>query len=392
MRFRLPGETAGGPLRFRGRIRLRGRSEFGRSANGDAEKRVGFGRKRQTPSPQVLLGILPAFTQGLPLPLRPVFPVPRLDLFRRLPVLPQVSLANFPKVLARVLRPSLPLLSRILLLVIFAVLAGLSASPPLLAQEIALEKCDALPVITVTVAGRATTFLVDTAATSMLNLKSFAEGKTKDIRVTSWHGTLATSAKEVTLGELVVGRTKLVGLKLPAIDLSAIGEACGRRIDGVLGVDLIAKLGITIDLKGETLHVRTVDEERGAELVAEMQRGMHACLEAFNTSDEAAFAECFDPKIVLFTLNTELYGREQVVGYFRDKYFHQSPAAKIAMRESEFHPVGEAVWYEYEFTIESARGILRGRGMAMCKKSDGRWRTASMHHTVEKLEPAVAAK
>jgi ketosteroid isomerase-like protein len=257
-------------------------------------------------------------------------------------------------------------------------------------QEIALEKCDALPVINVAVAGSPKTFLVDTAATSMLNLKSFADGKARDIRVTSWRGTLATSAKEVTVGEFVLGNTKLIGLVLPAIDLSAIGEACGRRIDGVLGVDLLAKLGITIDLKRESLHVRTVDDERGAALVTEMQRGMHECLEAFNASDERAFGECFDPKIVLFTLNNELYGREQVVRYFRDKYFHQTPAAKIAMRESAFHPVGEAVWYEYEFTIESARGVLRGRGMAMCKMSDGRWRTASMHHTVEKLEPVAA--
>jgi hypothetical protein len=257
-------------------------------------------------------------------------------------------------------------------------------------QEIALEKCDALPVTSVSVAGSAKTFLVDTAATSMLNLKSFADGKARDIRVTSWRGTLATSAKEVTVGEFVVGNTKLIGLVLPAIDLSAIGEACGRRIDGVLGVDLIAKLGITIDLKKQSLHVRTVDEERGAELVLEMQRGMHECLEAFNASDERAFGECFDPKIVLFTLNNELYGREQVVRYFRDKYFHQTPAAKIEMRESAFHPVGEAVWYEYEFTIESARGTLRGRGMAMCKMSDGRWRTASMHHAVELLEPVAA--
>jgi hypothetical protein len=257
-------------------------------------------------------------------------------------------------------------------------------------QEIALEQCDALPVITVSVAGSAKTFLLDTAATSMLNLKSFADGKARDIRVTSWRGTLATSAKEVTVGEFVVGNTKLLGLVLPAIDLSAIGEACGRRIDGVLGVDLIAKLGITIDLKKQSLHVRTVDEERGAELVLEMQRGMHECLEAFNASDEQAFGECFDPKIVLFTLNNELYGREQVVRYFRDKYFHQTPAAKLEMRESAFHPVGEAVWYEYEFTIESARGILRGRGMAMCKMSQGRWRTASMHHAVERLEPVAA--
>ncbi len=75
-----------------------------------------------------------------------------------------------------------------------------------------------------------------------------------------------------------------------------------------------------------------------------------------------AFGECFEPKIVLFTLHNELYGREQVVGYFRDKYFHQSPAAKLELRESAFHPVGDAVWYEYEFTIESALGVLRWRG------------------------------
>jgi SnoaL-like domain/Aspartyl protease len=272
-------------------------------------------------------------------------------------------------------------------------LASLLASPvQLRGQEIPLEHCDALPVIVVTVAGQPTIFLVDTAATSMLNLKSFTEGRARDIRVTSWRGTLATSAKEVTLGELVVGSTKLVGLRLPAIDLSAIGDACGRKIDGILGVDLIAKLGITIDLKKEMLHVRTVDEEHAAELTAEMQRGMQRCLEAFNESDEREFGECLDTKIVLFTVNTELYGREQVMGYFRDKYFHQKPAAKLKINEMAFHPVGEAVWYEYEFTIESALGLLRGKGMAMCRKSEGRWRMASMHHSIEKLEPAVASR
>jgi hypothetical protein len=91
-------------------------------------------------------------------------------------------------------------------------------------------------------------------------------------------------------------------------------------------------------------------------------------------------------------MNTELYGRKQVVGYFRDKYFHQTPAAKLELSESAFHAVGDAVWYEYEFTIDSALGLLRGRGVAMCQKSDGRWRMASMHHSVERLEPAVAAR
>jgi SnoaL-like domain len=257
------------------------------------------------------------------------------------------------------------------------------------AQELPLERCDALPVIHVQVAGLDKWFLVDTAATSILNLESFAAGQARDIRVTSWSGTLATSAKEVTLPDLTVGRTKVVELKLPAIDLSAIGKACGRKIDGILGVDLLGKLGASINLKDQTIHVATPDEVHGAELVTAMQHEMHRCVEAFNDSDEQKFGDCLDPKIVLFSTDTELYGREQVVGYFRERYFHQQPAARLNIRESAFHPIGEAVWYEYEFTIDSARGRLHGRGMAMCKKSEGQWRMASMHHSIAKLESAA---
>jgi ketosteroid isomerase-like protein/predicted aspartyl protease len=258
------------------------------------------------------------------------------------------------------------------------------------AQEIPLEHCDALPVITVKIGDRPSLFLVDTAATSMLNLASFAEGSAKDIRVTSWTGTLATSAKEVALEELAVGRTTLLKLKLPAIDLSAIGKACGKKIDGILGVDLLSKLGASINLKQQTLHLATTDEKRGEELVTAMQIEMHRCLEAFNESDEQAFGDCLDPKIVLFSGEAELYGREQVTGYFREKYFHQKPAAKLDIRESSFHSIGEAIWYEYEFTIDSSRGRLRGRGMAMCKKSEGRWRMASMHHSILEWQSAEA--
>jgi len=243
-------------------------------------------------------------------------------------------------------------------------------------------------VIDVQVAGLHKLFLVDTAATSILNLESFSAGQARNIHVTSWSGTLATSAKEVTLPDLSVGRTKLLDVKLPAIDLSAIGKACGRKIDGILGVDLLGKLGASINLKDQTIHVATTDEEHGAELVSAMQHEMHRCVEAFNNSDEEKFGDCLDPKIVLFSVDTELYGREQVVGYFRQRYFHQQPAAKLEILERAFHPIGEAVWYEYEFTIESARGKLHGRGMAMCKKSDGQWRMASMHHSIAQMESA----
>jgi hypothetical protein len=287
-------------------------------------------------------------------------------------------------ILLRPLLPSKPL--RLALIV----LTLTSAITPHLAhaQELPLERCDVLPMIEVEVAGLHKWFLVDTAATSILNLESFAAGQAKDIRVTSWSGTLATSAKEVTLPDLTVGKTKLLEVKLPAIDLSAIGKACGQKIDGILGVDLLGKLGARINLKDQTIHVATADEVHGAEMVIAMQHEMHRCVDAFNDSDEQKFGDCLDAKIVLFSTDTELYGRQQVVGYFRERYFHQQPAAKLEIIERAFHPIGEAVWYEYEFTIDSARGRLHGRGMAMCKKSDGRWRMASMHHSIAELESA----
>jgi len=142
----------------------------------------------------------------------------------------------------------------------------------------------------------------------------------------------------------------------------------------------------------QLVHVAMVGEERVDALTAEMQHEMRRCLEAFNESDEKTFAECLDPRIMLFSADTELHGRAEAVAYFRERYFHQKPAARLEIRESAFHPIGEAVWYEYQFTIHSARGVMRGRGMAMCKKSEGPWRMASMHHSVLEMEPVATAK
>jgi hypothetical protein len=260
------------------------------------------------------------------------------------------------------------------------------------AQQIPLDRCDALPLVEVHIGGERNWFLVDTAATSILNVQSFANGSRKDISVTSWSGTLATSAKEVTLPDLIIGRTTILKPKLPAIDLSAIGKACGRKIDGILGIDLLQKLGASVDLQQQTLHVATLEELHAAELAKAMQKDMHRCMLAFNDSDEQTFRDCLDEKIALFSGERELYGRDEVSGYFRDQYFHQKPAARLEIQESAFHPIGEAVWYEYDFTIASARGKLHGRGMAMCRKSDGRWRMASMHHNIVESEPLSAAK
>jgi ketosteroid isomerase-like protein/predicted aspartyl protease len=250
------------------------------------------------------------------------------------------------------------------------------------AQEVPLERCDRLHVIPVKVGDRAFRFLVDTGATSMLDLHSFSNGRSKDVEVTSWTGTLATSAREVTLSDVAIGETHLRELKLPAIDLSAIGNACGKRIDGILGADLLERLGATLDLKREMAHFASADDARNEKLIDEMHHDMTKCVAAFNDSNEKEFQDCIDPKIVLFSADRELYGREQTLAYFRETYFHQNPPTHFVIHQTNYHPIGDAVWYEYEFTMTSARGSISGRGMAMCRKSEGKWRMASMHHSV----------
>jgi ketosteroid isomerase-like protein len=268
-----------------------------------------------------------------------------------------------------------------------------ASSVPLVlrAQELPLEHCDTLPMLKVEIAGNPAWFLVDTAATSLLNLESFPQGTAKDLSVTSWSGTAATPAKEVTLRNLAIGRTTLARITLPAVNISALARACGRKIDGVLGVDLLEKIGATIDLQRQVLHVRTVEDRRAAELAQEMQRDTERCMKAFNNSDEEGFKDCLDPHIVLSTPKQALYGREEVAGHFRDDYFHHRPAAHLDIQETDFHAAGETVWYEYEFTIDLGRGRIHGKGVGMCKKANGRWRMASMHHSLLEYEETVSA-
>jgi len=120
------------------------------------------------------------------------------------------------------------------------------------AEEIPLSTCDGLPVVQVSVSGMKFSFLLDTAATSILNAKSFAHGNLQRLSVTSWNGTSEIKGQKITLSEFVIGDHHLRNLTLSAIDLSAIGRACGRQLDGVLGIDLLSRLGAVVDLRDRT--------------------------------------------------------------------------------------------------------------------------------------------
>jgi hypothetical protein len=248
-------------------------------------------------------------------------------------------------------------------------------------NEVPIERCDRLPIVKVRIGAREMRFLVDTAATTMLNLKSFSSGRLKEIQISSWSGTVATSAREVSISELTLGTHHLRDLKLPAIDLSPIGNACGGPIDGILGVDLLDKMAVTIDLKRQVASLAE-DSADPKIAYAEMENSMRSCVTAFNEGKVAEFEECLEPEGVLYTPDGEFVGRAQVLEYLRQRYFKYAPDLCFKMKMHEVQAFGNALWYSYEYSIETPKEHLAGHGFAMCRKSGTHWRMLNMHNSL----------
>ena len=262
---------------------------------------------------------------------------------------------------------------------------------PLRAEEIPLGTCDRLPVVEVRISGMKFIFLVDTAAVSTLNLKSFAHGDPTKANISSWSGTVETSAQNVTVGDLAVGDHHFKDLKLLAVDLSAIGKTCGSRIDGILGIDLLARLGATVDLKNHPARL-LVDSETVEARIAELHAQLLACEQAFNRDDQVAFAECFDPHVVIFAIGGDLYGRDAAMEYYRTRYAQQRPPAQLTVTPRALHPIGDAIWVEYDLRIMFGDRIIQARGTALCQKADGRWRFVHMNHSSPLADPPEPQK
>jgi len=253
-------------------------------------------------------------------------------------------------------------------------------------EEIRLEACDVLPVVEVSVSGMKFLFLVDTAATSFLNVKSFAQGAALRVPVTSWSGTVETNGQQITIGDLSVGEHHLRNLKLPAIDLSAIGHACGRRLDGIFGIDLLRQLGASVDLHEHTARL-LVGSENEQMRVAEVDRQLVSCEEALNRTDESTFSDCLDPEVAVFTTAGGFYGRAAVMELFRQEYFQRHPPAPVSVTLRAHHVLGEAVWVEYDLRIAVAQRIVLQRGSALCRKTEGKWRAVLLSHSSPPLAP-----
>ena len=258
--------------------------------------------------------------------------------------------------------------------------APVSAQDTTAKDEIPIERCDHLPVVKVHVAEKDMHFLVDTAATTLLNLKSFAGGRSKEVHIASWTGTAATSAREVSLPELTLGKHTLRDLKLPAIDLSPIGVACGGPIDGILGVDLLDKMGVTIDLKHRvaSMGADVVDVRATYDSV---QKSMEPCMLAFTQGEAAEFEKCLDPEVVMYTPHGEFVGRQQVIAYLQNRFFQYAPNVHHTIKLNEVQMIGDALWYSYEYVLDTPAEHRTGHGMSMCRKGDGRWRILNVHNS-----------
>jgi ketosteroid isomerase-like protein len=259
---------------------------------------------------------------------------------------------------------------------------GVRAQTPANGIEIPLLRCDRLPIVILKADNLDKRFLIDTAATSLLNQKSFPRGRSRSVRVQSWNETTALNAREVSIGELSLGNHILLGVKLPAIDLSAIAKACGGEVDGILGVDLLEQLGVTIDLKRSVARLGIASPSSSeASLIAQMDKAMHSCSEAFNNRDAEKLASCFDPDFVLSTPSGELRGRDEATNYFQQKYFGATSDVHFSLTMSEQRAVGDVVWTLYDYKIESPTANTAGRGMMLCRRSNNRWYILSMHES-----------
>jgi ketosteroid isomerase-like protein len=275
----------------------------------------------------------------------------------------------------------------------FFLLVYLASSFSAHAEDVHLDSCDRLPVIEISVPSVKSKmrFLVDTGATSILNSKSFSAGDPDKIAVTSWRGTVETAASAVIVPELIIGQHHLKNLRLPAVDLSAIGNTCGKRIDGILGVDLLARLGATVNLREHTAHLLP-DAKSSESALSELHQQLSSCEDAFNRADERAFGECLDPDVVTVTPEGDFYGRPANMNYYRKAFFQQTPPAQLTTVPRAHHVVGDAAWVEYDLKIVVGRHVIVGRGTALCHRKDGGWRIVHLNHSSPPIQDSQAER
>jgi hypothetical protein len=272
--------------------------------------------------------------------------------------------------------------SLLLLLTAFSAIP-VSSQQASMKDEIPIERCDRLPVVFMKVDGASRRFLLDTGANSILNKNSFPAGEPTQVRVNSWSGEAPANAHVVSLKEVRLGNHILRNWKLAAIDLSPISKACGCLIDGILGVDLLDQIGLTIDFK-RRIAATGSDPTDASTAFAEMEKEMSVCDSAFDEGNVKQLEGCFDPEIILYTPQGEFRGRDEVMHYLNERYFQYAPKLRYEMQPHDVRAFGDALWYSYDYSIDTPVEQIKGHGMSMCRKdAAGHWRMLNMNNSVK---------
>ncbi len=102
---------------------------------------------------------------------------------------------------------------------------------------------------------------------------------------------------------------------------------------------------------------------------------------AFGRGDAAAFEKCLDPEVVMYTPHGEFVGRQQVIAYLQNRFFRYAPNVHHTIKLNEVQMIGDALWYSYEYVLDTPAEHRTGHGMSMCRKGDGRWRILNVHNS-----------
>ncbi len=263
-----------------------------------------------------------------------------------------------------------------------ALLVGLSYAQPSLAQEIALDSCRGLATIDATAGQRRLRLLVDTGATSsIMNAKSFPQGNTARVEVHSWNGAFAADGRKTDISDLAIGGRHLIAVSFLAVDLSDLERQCGEPIDGIMGADLIRKLGLEIDLK-KRLARFAADPTQSSGDSEDLTQQFELCAAALSRSDARAFGDCLDPDVVLVVSGKDYRGRDAVLKYFSREYFGRGRAATMSIDHSAFHVAGGAAWLQYQLHTTIRDRTVRERGTALFEKCGEKWLVMNLNHSV----------
>lgn len=269
---------------------------------------------------------------------------------------------------------------------IVASLLGLSCAQSVRAQDISLQSCRGLATIEASAGQRRLRFVVDTGATSsLLNAKSFPVGDATRVVMHSWNGASSANGREARISDLAIGGHHLNAMSFLAVDLSDLERECGKEIDGIMGADLIRRLGLEIDLKKRVARFAGDTREQANEFT-DLSKQLERCSAAFNRSDEKAFGDCLDPEVALVVSGKDYRGRDAVLQYFDDEYFANGRSATISIDSSAYHTAGEVVWIEYELSIRFDNRVIQERGTALFEKSGAQWLMVNLHHSITREE------